>query len=122
MIIKSYKDLDVWKKSVDLVKNIYVYTKDFPKEEVYGIVNQIRRCAVSIPSNIAEGKSRQYTNEYVQFLYIAIGSCSELETQIIIAKELKYIDQALSLDVLEKIDHIGKMLRNLIKGLREPKT
>lgn len=90
-MIKSYKDLEVWKISMDLIKKIYLVTKDFPKDEIYGLVNQMRRCAVSIPSNIAEGKMRQHTNEYIQFLYISLGSCAELETQITISSELRYI-------------------------------
>lgn len=118
MIIKSYKDLDVWKKAIELVKDIYRFTKDFPKEEMYGIVSQMRRSAVSIPSNIAKGKTRQHVNEYVQFLYIALGSCSELETQVIVAKELQFIDDKIVSVLLEERDHIGKMLRNLIKSLR----
>jgi len=88
-MINSYKDLDVWKKSIELVKKVYFTTKGFPKEEIYGLVNQMRRCAVSIPSNIAEGKTRQHINEYIQFLYISLGSCAELESQVIIAKRIR---------------------------------
>lgn len=117
-MIQSYKDLEVWQKSIGLVKEIYRITKDFPNEERFGLVSQMRRCAISIPSNIAEGKTRHHGNEYIQFLYIALGSCSELDTQLIIAKELDFIKQA-ELDLLaEKIDHISRMLRNLIKSLR----
>ena len=116
-MIKSYKDLDVWKRSIALVKKIYMITKDFPKEEIYGLTNQMRRCAVSIPSNIAEGKTRQHINEYIQFLYIALGSCAELESQIIIAKELEYLKESETED-LNELDEIGKMLRGLIKNLR----
>ncbi len=117
-MIRSYKDLEVWKKGIGLVKQIYIITRKFPKEEIYGLVNQMRRCAVSIPSNIAEGKTRQHTNEYIQFLYIALGSCAELETQIIISKELSYINKEVEEEFLEKVDHIGRMIRNLIKSLR----
>ena len=116
-MIKSYQDLDVWKRSIALVKKIYMITKDFPKEEIYGLTNQMRRCAVSIPSNIAEGKTRQHVNEYIQFLYIALGSCAELESQIIIAKELEYLKESETED-LNGLDEIGKMLRGLIKNLR----
>lgn len=116
-MIKSYKDLDVWKRSIALVKKIYMITKNFPKEEIYGLTNQMRRCAVSIPSNIAEGKTRQHANEYIQFLYIALGSCAELESQIIIAKELKYLKESETED-LNELDEIGKMLRGLINNLR----
>lgn len=117
-MIKSYKDLDVWKKSIEIVKRVYTATGDFPKEEIYGLVNQMRRCAVSIPSNIAEGKTRQHVNEYIQFLYVGLGSCAELETQIIIAKELGYLNNETENEIMEGLDHIGKMLRNLIKSLR----
>jgi four helix bundle protein len=116
-MIKSYKDLEVWQKSIELVKGVYKITKDFPKSEHFGLVAQMRRCTVSIPSNISEGKTRQYRNEYIQFLYIALGSCSELNTQSIIAKELDFIAQP-ELDLLlEKIDHISRMIRNLIRSL-----
>jgi len=117
-MIRSYKDLDVWKRSIDLVKKIYLVTKDFPKDEIYGLINQMRKCAVSISSNIAEGKMRQHTNEYIQFLYIALGSCAELETQIIISRELGYINENEETEISEELDHIGRMARNLIKSLR----
>jgi four helix bundle protein len=121
-MIKSYKDLLVWKEAIALVEQVYAITKKFPKEEIYGLVNQMRRSAVSIPSNIAEGRSRQYGNEFKQFLYISIGSCSELETQLIIAEKLGYIEKSEQDLLLEKLDYIGRMIRNLIKNLREPRT
>jgi four helix bundle protein len=121
-VIRSYRDLDVWNKAIELVKEIYLVTKDFPKEETYGLVNQLRRCAVSIPSNIAEGKTRQHISEYIQFLYVALGSCAELETQITIAKELKYITKELECKLLEEINQIGRMIRGLTKNLRVSRT
>lgn len=122
-MIRSYKDLEVWQKAIKFVKGIYKLTSHFPKEERFGLVSQMRRSAVSIPSNISEGKARQYSNEYVQFLYIALGSCAEIDTQLIIAKELNFIRQE-ELNLLsEEIDHISRMIRNLIKSLRrEPRT
>ena len=87
----DYKDLIVWQKAIDLATWIYSLTSRFPKEELYGIVSQMRRAAVSIPSNIAEGQSRQHKSEFIQFLSIAKGSLSELETQLIISGRLKYI-------------------------------
>jgi len=117
-MIKSYKDLDVWKKSVELVKRIYSATQNFPKEEVYALTSQIRRSVISISSNIAEGKSRQHTNEYIQFLYIGLGSCAELESQITIAKQLGYLNNAIEKEIIGELDYIGKMLTNLIKSLR----
>lgn len=86
--MKSHKDLEVWKRSVELVKTIYEITKSFPKEELYGLTNQMRRSAISIPSNIAEGAARNHNKEFIQFLYITLGSIAELETQIIISKKL----------------------------------
>jgi len=117
-MIQGYRDLDVWKRSIELVKKVYLMTKEFPKDEIYGLVNQMRRSAVSIPSNIAEGKTRQYKNEYIQFLYIALGSCAELETQVAISKELSYLKREIETELLEEIDHICRMTRNLIKSLR----
>lgn len=108
----THKDLKVWKKSMDLVESIYVATKLFPKDELYGLTSQMRRAAVSIPSNIAEGAARKSKKEFLQFLYVALGSISELETQCIISKRLKYIDQT---DTMEKIEEICKMLTSLIK-------
>jgi four helix bundle protein len=85
MKIKSYKELDVWKKGIEIVDMVYTMTGTFPKEERYGLTTQMQRAAVSIASNIAEGFARQHTKEYQQFCYIALGSCAELETQLIIA-------------------------------------
>jgi four helix bundle protein len=93
MYLKSHKELIVWQKSIELVKKIYLLTTDFPKNEIYGLSSQMKRAAISIPSNIAEGYSRKGTKEYLHFLRIAYGSSNELETQIIIAKDLyKNID------------------------------
>lgn len=88
MYIKSFKELIVWQKSFELVKEVYILTKYFPKEEVYGITSQMRRASISIPSNIAEGYGRKSTKSYAQFYAIAFGSALELETQILLAKEL----------------------------------
>jgi len=83
--MKSYKDLELWQVSMNFVSEVYTLTKSFPKEELYGLTSQIRRCAISIPSNIAEGSSRKGTKEFIQFLWIANGSLSDFETQIEIA-------------------------------------
>lgn len=90
--IRNHKDLKVWKKSVDLVDNIYRITESFPNKEIYGLTNQLRRSAVSIPSNIAEGAARGSKKEFIQFLYIALGSLAEVETQMIIASRLGYLN------------------------------
>jgi len=123
MIIKSYKDLEVWQKSIDIVKEVYAASKSFPKDERFGLTSQIRRSAISIPSNIAEGKSRQHINEYIQFLYIAFGSSSELNTQLLIAGELQFLSNSELCVLTEKLDHVSRMLQNLIKSLkRKPIT
>src|SRR4030042_1837369 len=88
---RSYRDLEVWKLSIDLVKKVYQITHNFPASEKFGLINQIRRAAVSIPSNIAEGQGRNSTKEFKQFLAISLGSVAELETQLIIAKEIEYL-------------------------------
>ena len=91
--MKYHKDLHVWQKAMDLVERVYLLTKKFPDEEKYGLISQIRRAAVSVPSNIAEGAGRNGTREFTQFLYIALGSLSELETQIDIASRLNYVQE-----------------------------
>ena len=113
----THKDLDVWKRSVEFVTDIYEITKLFPKDEIYGLTSQIRRSAVSIPSNIAEGAGRRSKIEFRQFLYIALGSAAELETQIIIATNLKYLDALKGNEFIENLNAISRMLQGLIKSL-----
>ena len=115
--IRNFRDLDVWKKGIEIVKDTYKTTESFPKQELYGLASQMQRCSISIPSNIAEGFNRFHNKEYKQFLYIVLGSCAELETQIEITVELKYIDEQRKTYLLEKLDHEFRMLRNLIKKL-----
>jgi len=116
MSLKTPKDLDVWNSAMGLVTDIYRLTKPFPKEELYGLTSQIRRSAVSIPSNIAEGAARKNKTEFIQFLYIALGSLSELETQLIISKNLNYTNSVA--DLLSKVIDIRKMIFGLIKSLK----
>jgi len=116
-VIKEFKDLKIWQKGIEIVSDIYILTKKFPKEELYGLTSQIRRSAISVPSNIAEGFRRYHNKEYKQFLYIALGSCAELETQITIAKNLKYITEDKEKELIEKLDHLCRMTSNLIKKL-----
>jgi four helix bundle protein len=116
-MLKGHKDLDAWKKSIDLVECLYKLTKEFPKEEMYSLNSQIRRSAISIPSNIAEGAARNSTKEYIQFLYISLGSASELETQLIIAERLGYLKN--TSDVFKKLNDIKKMIVGLISYLRK---
>jgi len=114
--MSDYKNLEVWEKSISLVLEAYAVTNNFPKEERYALADQIRRATVSIPSNIAEGASRNTRKEFIQFIYIALGSASELETQIIIAEKLGYIKNKESL--LSEITVIRKMLNALISSLK----
>ena len=111
----NHKDLDAWKKSVDLVIKIYNITKQFPKEEMFGIVNQIRRSAISVPSNIAEGCARYSDKDTLRFIDIAFGSIAELETQLIIAEQLGYCE---SNELLNDIDKIEKLLSGLRRHLK----
>ena len=113
----SYKDLLVWQKSMELVKEVYRLCKLLPKEETYALSDQMRRAAVSIPSNIAEGKNRNPIKEYKHFLSIAKGSTAELETQLIICNRLNYIGEEETADALRLCDEIGKMLYSLMSKL-----
>ena len=112
---RTYRDLDVWKKARVLVKEVFLLTRKFPKDEVYGLMSQMRRCAVSIPSNIAEGYGRQFKKETIQFLHIARGSLFELETQLFIASDLSYIDEECLEKLLMQLDDCKKLLNGLIK-------
>ena len=115
--IRNHKDLEVWKKSMDLVSNIYKIPESFPNKELYGLTNQIRRAAVSVPSNIAEGAARSSKKEFIQFLYIALGSLSELESQIIIANRLEYLNNSDTL--LEDLKFVQKLINGLIYYLKK---
>jgi four helix bundle protein len=118
--VKSHKDLDVWRLGVDLACNIYEVTKSFPKEEQYGIANQMRRSATSIPSNIAEGAARHSSKEFVQFLHVALGSASELDTQLEIAIRVNLLADVATLQTLqESTGRINQMLRGLAKSVRQ---
>ena len=107
----------MWKLGKGIALEVYELTKYFPKEETYGLTSQMRRAVVSIPCNVAEGFNRFHNPEYRQFLYIALGSCAELETQIEVSFDLSYISMAVRDQVLEQLDHQARMLRNLIKKL-----
>ncbi|MBI9073441.1 MAG: four helix bundle protein [Melioribacteraceae bacterium] len=115
--LKNHKDLTVWQTSIDFVTDIYKTTKSFPKEELNGLTNQIRRASVSIPSNIAEGAARRSKNEFRQFLYISLGSLAEVETQLIISLNLKYITSEEFNHLNTVIISIRKMLLGLIKSI-----
>ena len=110
--MKTHMDLDVWKLSMDFVETVYKLSSQFPSDEVYGLTSQIRRAAVSIPSNIAEGASRQSPKEFVQFLYISLGSLSEVETQLMLSQRLQFAVNVQS--ALNSAVTIKKMLNGLI--------
>jgi len=113
--INSYKQLKIWQAGIELVKNVYELTKNFPREEAYGLSSQLRRASVSVPSNIAEGFKRNHNKEFAQFLHVAIGSVAELETQVIIAHEIGFIKKSDLENITEKIDHISRMISSLLK-------
>ncbi len=119
--MQSYRDLIVWQKSIDLVTEVYELVKLFPREELYALSSQIRRAAVSIPSNIAEGHNRNSDKEFVQFLCIARGSLGELETQLIIAEKLNYANKEYVDKLLNDCHEIGKMLNSFIKKIKNEK-
>jgi len=117
--MKTHKDLDVWKKAVDLSAEVYRQTGTFPKEEVYGISSQMRRAAVSIASNIAEGAARRTDRDFIHFLHIALGSASELDTQCEIVQRLEMADNR-ELDRLQqKTNEVSRMIQGLIRSVRD---
>ena len=116
--VNSYRDLMVWQASIDLVEQVYSLTGYFPKQEMYGLSSQIQRAAVSIPSNIAEGHARDSTKEFLHHLSIALGSLAELETQLILAERLYYLDQQILESVFSNTAKIGRMIRGLQRALK----
>jgi four helix bundle protein len=115
---QSYRDLIVWQKAYHLCLEIYKATKDFPKSEEYGLTSQLRRCSVSIPSNIAEGYNRKGRKEYIQFLYTAYGSLAELQTQLMLARDIGYLQTNHFTTLYELADEVGKMLWRMIDSLK----
>ena len=117
MHVERYHDLVVWQKAMQLVKIIYQLVKRLPKEEIYSLSDQMRRAAVSIPSNIAEGHERQSTKEYIQFLSIAKGSKAELETQLLICVEIGYLEKTEIKEALDISEEVSKMLSAMMQKL-----
>ena len=117
--IKSYKELIVWQKAISLVSDVYAISKTFPNEEKFGLVNQLNRAVVSIPSNIAEGWGRESSKNYLQFLRISRGSLMEVETLIIISKNLNYINEDSFKKLSEQLEEVSKILQGLIKGVQQ---
>jgi four helix bundle protein len=116
-IVRSYRDLVVWKKSMALVLNVYRCTHEFPKIETYGLTSQLRRAVISVPSNIAEGQARLSTGEFRQFLGNARGSLMEVETQILVARDLGYLEQNQSDSLLSDTAEVGRILNGLLASL-----
>jgi four helix bundle protein len=115
--IKSYRDLKVWAKVLDLAEEVYVTSRSWPREELYGLTSQIRRAAVSVPSNIAEGQGRVSTKEFLHHLRIARGSLMELETQVLLAQRLSYSPKEVTDNLLARADEISRMLIRLYQAL-----
>jgi four helix bundle protein len=118
MPVQSYRELIVWQKAMDFVAEVYRVTRSFPKEELYGVTSQVRRAAVSIPSNIAEGQGRQTTGEFRQFLGHARGSLLETETQVLLSERLKYLDHKTTENLLQQAAEVGRILNGLIGSLQ----
>ena len=115
--VRSYRDLKIWQHGIELVKQVYSLIHKFPKYETFGLADQLRRSAVSVPSNIAEGQARQHTGEFRQFLHTALGSAAEVDTQIVIAFELGYVSDQEAKDIEQRIIEIRKMTYSLINHL-----
>ncbi len=116
--MKTHKDLDVWKRSIEFVTKIYKTTKSFPSDEKFGLTNQLRRASVSIPSNIAEGATRKGKVEFKYFLYIALASAAEIETQLIIAHNLEFFNNNDYKALVNELNSISKMIQGLLKTLK----
>jgi four helix bundle protein len=117
MTVKHYQELIAWQKAMDLVEDVYKVSRDFPREEIYALTSHIRRAAVSIPSNIAEGQGRRTTADFLRHLSIAYGSLCEVETQILIAQRLKYLVQGKVEQVLSRAAEVGRILNGLMASL-----
>lgn len=116
--IQSYRELLIWNKGIEIVEKIYKITSKLTKTERYILATQMQRAAISIPSNIAEGFMRNHTKEYIQFLFVVLGSCAELETQLVITEKLAYVSTNENSPIYKELEYEGKMVRNLIKSLQ----
>ena len=116
--MRPHENLDVWKKAIDFVLSVYQETESFPKDEKFGLTSQIRRASVSIPANTAEGAARKSPREFANFLSIAQGSASEVETELLIAHRLGYLDESAYLKLRSELDDISRMLTGLCQYLR----
>ena len=118
MPVRSYRELIAWQKGMDLVEAVHRSTACFPREEVYGLTSQVRRAAVSIPSNIAEGQGRNSTNEFINFLSFAYGSLCEVETQVLLAERLSFLENSAAATLLRSSAEVGRIINGLSNSLR----
>ncbi len=118
MKLKNYRELIAWQKAMDLVEEVYKDTKNFPREELYALTSQVRRAAVSIPSNIAEGQGRKSTSDFLRYLSIAYGSLREVETQVLIAQRLRYLEERKVGILMDLSAEIGRLLNGLMSSLQ----
>jgi four helix bundle protein len=119
MAVRDYRELIVWQKAMGLVEAVYKMTTGFPREEIYGLTSQLRRAAVSIPSNIAEGQGRRTTRDFLGFLSIAHGSLKEVETQVMIASRLQFIRQEKQSEMLQLTTEVGRLISGLANSLKK---
>ena len=117
MKVRSFRDLIAWQKAMDLVTLVYQVTEPFPRAEMFGLTNQLRRAAVSVPSNIAEGQARNSTKEFVNFLSISMGSLAEIETQLLIAQRLNYVKESVVNKPLQLTSEVGRIVNGLMNSL-----
>lgn len=115
--VKSYRDLITWQKSLELARKVYLFTKSFPKDELYGLTSQARRASVSVPANIAEGHARNHRKEHVQFLGIAKGSLAELQTYFVLAEKLKFVEPSETEELVRDSEEVEKILAGLTNSL-----
>lgn len=118
MASRNYRDLIAWQKAMDLVEHVYRTSRQFPREELYALSSQIRRAAISVPSNIAEGEGRGGRKEFAQFLRVAHGSLRELETQVLIAQRLSYVDSREAASLLDVAAEVGRLITGLVRSLK----
>jgi four helix bundle protein len=120
MAVTDYTQLETWQRAMDLTQAVYALTRSYPRDELYGLVAQTRRAAVSVPSNIAEGQGRGSSREFVRFLAVARGSLCELQTQILLAERFKYIDAERSGKLMEQSWTVGRLINGLIRAVAPP--
>ena len=122
MVVESYRDLEVWKEGIALAEGCYRLTSGFPRDEIFGLTAQVRRAASAVPANVAEGYGRESTRDWIRFLRIAQGSLKELETHLILGRNLEFSPESNIEALLARSDRLGRMLRGLIRSLQKRVT